>query len=118
MAKSDRAAVDIDELFIDAEIANSRHGLGGEGFVQLPEFDVFDLFAALFHELLNGKVGAHAHDCRVESHGDTAFQNAHGFEAQFFGLLDRHDHHGGSSIVDSRSVSGGNHAAFLFKGGL
>src|SRR5258708_25527223 len=61
VADGDRTAIDIVLAGIDAEAVAAIKRLHGEGFVELPEVDVFDLEAVLLQELRHGKDGADPH---------------------------------------------------------
>src|SRR5579875_3710699 len=51
VAEGDGAAVDVDDLFIDAQRPDRVDGDGGKGLVDLPEVDVGDLQAGLLQRL-------------------------------------------------------------------
>src|SRR5713101_9861968 len=62
MAEGDGAAVRVDLLGVDFELADDGHRLGGEGFVQLHEIDIVDRHADFLEQFLHGEDGGHAHD--------------------------------------------------------
>ena len=47
MAEGDRAAVDVELLLVDAELADAGEDLGGEGLVDLDQVDLVELEAGV-----------------------------------------------------------------------
>ena len=58
MADRDRAAVDVDDVGVPAEVLVDRQRLRGESLVGLDEFEVFDLPAGFLQRLARGRDGA------------------------------------------------------------
>src|SRR4051812_3977011 len=65
MAERDGAAIDVESLVRDAHTVAAIDDLDREGFVQLPQVDVGDLFAGLLEELRHGEHRADSHFARV-----------------------------------------------------
>src|SRR5690606_34749412 len=68
MAQGDRAAVQVNLLFHytqQFQVFQNRQRLTSEGFVQLPEVDVFDLQACTLQRLLGGRYRTVTHDCGI-----------------------------------------------------
>ena len=67
VAERDRAAVHVQPLAVDAQLAHAREHLGGEGLVQLHEVDVRDVEPGAFERAAGGGHRADAHVARVDA---------------------------------------------------
>src|SRR5581483_615062 len=77
MAHGDRAAVHVEPLVRDAQAVAAVDHLHREGLVQLPQIDVFDLFAGLLEQLRHGEHGTDAHFVRLAAGHREAAKHAH-----------------------------------------
>ena len=66
VAEGDGAAVDVQLVVADAELAGGGHHLGGERLVDLDEVDVIDGHAGPAQRLADGLDRAEAHDLGIE----------------------------------------------------
>ena len=69
------------------------------------------------HDLLGGGNRADAHDGGIHAAQSAGNPGSHGLNAQLLGLLFAHYHDGGSAVIDTGSVAGGDDAVLL-EGGL
>src|SRR2546425_1347785 len=70
MAKRDAAAVDVDLLGIELQLADAGDCLRGESLVQLNQIDLIDCETGAFERLLGRRYGTKSHATRIyTSHG-------------------------------------------------
>src|SRR2546428_13221106 len=65
MAKRDAAAVDVDLLGIELQLADAGDCLRGESLVQLDEIDLIDCETGAFERLLGRRYGTKSHAARI-----------------------------------------------------
>ncbi len=80
--------------------------LAGKGLVELDELEVGELVPRALHEIPHGRSGAHSHDRGVAAAVAHRLDTCDGLQAEFLGLLGRHDDHGGRAVIDARGVAG------------
>ena len=102
MAERDGAAVRVDLVRIDFQLADHRDGLRGKGLVELHEIDVVDRHPDFLQEVLHGKDRGHPHDLR----GDAGYGVGDPLELwrdpELIGLRPGHHDDGGAGVVDPR----------------
>jgi hypothetical protein len=98
VAERDRAAVHVQPIGRDAELARAVEGLRGERLVDLEEIDVRDLEPGLREELLDRGERADAHDRRVDADRDVRAEVAEALQAERLRLLGAHDERGGCAV--------------------
>src|SRR5262249_19715232 len=113
VAKSDRAAVDVGFIAIEAESFLDGEILGGEGFVDFDTIDLIDREASSFQRLLRCGHGADAHDAGIDAGGGPGNDAADGLEAAIFGEFFARDDDCGGTIDDAAGVSGSDDAVLL-----
>ena len=69
MAECDGAAVDVEFLAVEMQLAIAGQDLGGEGFVEFDQIEVGEFEAVFLFHLADGGHGADAHDARIDSGG-------------------------------------------------
>src|SRR3954453_18777224 len=90
----------------NAQLAEDRQALRGEGFVQFDHLEVADLEAEALHQLLGGWRRADAHDPRGNAgHGSTEHASAR-VQAIALRRILRGDHDRGGAVVHARGVTG------------
>src|SRR5436305_14844121 len=114
MAESDRAAVDVEFVHVDAELFRYREDLSGEGFVDFDQVDVVERHARFFQRDLRRRNGTAAHDVGIAA-GDTPRDHA----AQRLPVLrvvrvGDYDHR--SAVDDAAGIAGGDEAVFRERG--
>src|SRR3954447_8997849 len=82
VAERDRAAVHVDALGIEAELADHDQALRGEGLVQLDEVDVGDGDARAREQLLDRRDRADPHHARVDTRDGRADEGAEWLDAE------------------------------------
>ena len=112
MAERDRAAVGVHARIVvgEAELAEHREALRGEGLVQFDHVEVGDLEAEALQQLLGRGRRADAHDPRRHA-GDGGAEDA-GARGQAVALrrfLASDDQRGGA-VIDARGIAGGDAA--------
>src|SRR5581483_768894 len=117
MAESDRAAVDIDLLGVETQLADHDEALGGERLVQLDEVHVLKRDAASLDELANGRDRPDAHHAWIDPGDSTAYERAEWLHAQLTRLLLGGDDESRRAVVDPGGIPGGDRPA-LAEGGL
>src|SRR5882757_3702796 len=111
MSDSNGASVDIQTLIRDSEAVAAVENLHGEGFVELPQADVFHLDARTLQQPGYGKDGADAHFIRFASGDGEAPEDAERLDSALFRKLRVHDHAGARAIRELAGVAGSDHAA-------
>ena len=92
-------------------------GLRGKGLVGLDEVHISNLHIQLLHQLIDSGNGAYTHDGGIYAAQSAANPGSHRLNAQLLGLLFAHYYDGGSAVIDTGSVAGGDDAVLL-EGGL
>ena len=105
VADGDGAAVDIDLLHVEAQLAGHGDGLGGKGLVGLHQINVLDLKARLAHGLTAGGHGADTHDLGIHAAVAPAHQLGHGLEAVLLHGLLGGQNNGGRAVVDAAGLA-------------
>ena len=114
--RRDGAAVGVDALEVDVELALPGQHDRGEGLVDLDDVDVGHGHAVAVEQALGGvdRAGEHEHRVDADEAGvDDAGQRR---EAEGVGLLAGHHQHGAGAVGDLRRVAGGVHAVFAGDG--
>src|SRR5215470_9172451 len=117
MADRDRPAIDVALAGVPAEILVDGTSLRRKGLVSLDQIEVADIPAGLLQCGAGSRDRARTHDLGIDaglSPGDDASQRLLAFLG---GLLGRHQHHGGSAVIDAGGGARGDRA-FLLEGGL
>ncbi len=110
MAERDGAAVDVELLVGDAELALAVDRLAREGLVDLEEVDVVDREAGLREQLLHRRERADAHDRRVDARRCEGAEVAERLEPERLGLLAAHHERRRRAVGERRAVAGGDAA--------
>src|SRR5665213_3390282 len=84
MTDGDRAAVDVDLGWIEAEFAHHRQRLRREGLVGLDEIEIGDLPAGLFERLAGGRDRPGSHDFGIDPGVRPRRDARQGFRPRFF----------------------------------
>src|SRR5579859_293030 len=113
MTNSHCAAVDVDLVGIQAELAHDTEGLNRESLIQFIEVDIFILPAGFLPNLANCPDRSHHDPFGFDAVGGLRDDADHGLGAQFFRTLRAGDDNRGGSIVDAGSVAGSHGAIFL-----
>ena len=112
VAERDRAAVHVQPLVVDPELADAGEHLGREGLVQLDEVDVVDVEAGALERLAAwpgpGPMPMYAGSTPAAPL-DT--MRASGSRPSSRGALLGRQHHARGAVVDLRRVAGGHRAA-------
>src|SRR5690606_29500992 len=114
--EGDGAAVDVELVCRDAELALAVHGLSREGLVDLEQVDVVDLQARLREQLADGGHRPDAHDVGVDPGDGEAAQAPERLDAQLLRLALAEQHGRGRAVAERRAVAR-RHAAALGEGG-
>src|SRR5437762_8704295 len=77
MAERDAAAVDVDLLGIDLQLADAGYCLSGESFVQLDETDLIDRESGTFERLLGRRDRAQSHTARIHACHSSRYDSCH-----------------------------------------
>ena len=109
-AQGDGAAVDVDLVDVDAELAGAVDRLAGEGLVDLEEVHVPDGQAGLLQRGRDGLGGTDAHDLGVHTDDRVAAEGGEGGEPLGLRGLARHDEGRGRAVGHLRGVAGGGRA--------
>ena len=107
MAERDRAAVDVDARWVDAELARRLERHGGEGLVDLPEVDVGDGHPRLLQRLGRSGRGRGEHDHRLGAGGRGRSHAGAHLEAVRLGVVAGGERQGGGAVDDAAGVAGG-----------
>ena len=116
MSDGDRTAIHVDLNGIETKLSNYPQGLYGEGFVEFVEIDIFILPAGFLPNFPYRADRSHHDPGGIDTAASLSNDAGHWFCAEFFCTLRARYDHRGSTIVDSRSVTGGHCAIFLERG--
>src|SRR3954467_670373 len=116
MAEGDGPAIDVESLVRNAHTIAAIDHLDREGFVQLPQVDVFDLLAGVLEELRHREYRADSHLARVAAGDRKAAENTKRGQIALRGFLVTHDHGGRRAVGELAGVARGDAAAL--DGGL
>src|SRR5262249_40393779 len=114
----DGAAVHVDAVLRDAELLQHAERLRSEGFVQLPEVDLFLPDLAALERLHARRPRAHAHDRRVDAGRREAADAGERRELEGLRAAFRHAAPRRRAVVDARRVAGRPRAVLLLEGRL
>ena len=114
MADGDRAAVGIDLLVGDTQLAHTVERLRSERLVELHDVDVFYLQSVSRQELGHREDRAYAHLFGPATGNRETAEHAHRLYVELLGSLGRHQHGGRSTVAHLAGVAG-CHAAVFFK---
>ena len=110
MAERDGAAVDVEAIRIDRQLAQTGEHLRGERLVQLHEADVVERQPRQLQRLANRRHGTDAEALRLNAgrgEGDEARQR---LQAALLGERRRRDEHRRGAVARLRRVAGGDGA--------
>src|SRR5690606_38745566 len=110
MPERDRAAVDVELLVGNAELALAVERLAREGLVHLDDVDVSDGQAVAREQLAHRGDGTDAHERRIDARGGERAEDAERLDAELVGLLTRHHQGGRSAVRERRGVARGDRA--------
>src|SRR5882672_7657382 len=110
MAKRDAAAVDVDLLGVEREVADAGDRLRRERFVELDEIDLIDRETCALERFLRRRNWPEAHAARI----DTSHRGRNDARERLFGA--RADQEGRRSIVDSARAGCRDRAVLLERG--
>src|SRR5687767_7876605 len=110
MAERDRAAVHVDLVVRDAELALAINGLARERFVDLEKIDVFDLHSILREQLLDRRIRTDAHDRGIDADRDVGAEIAEALQPKRLRGGFAHYERSGSAIRKRRAVARGDGA--------
>src|SRR5207249_7256289 len=83
MSESDRSAMHVDHVPVEAQLALTRQNLCRERFVKLDEIDILEAHPDPLEEFLRRRYGADSHDFRVDARLGVADDPGHGFQSMF-----------------------------------
>src|SRR5690606_15308826 len=113
VTERDRAAVDVGDRPIEAELLLDRHVLGREGLVDLDELEVVEPEARRGERLLGSRDRADAHDLRRDA-GDAPGDDARDrLQALLLGPAGVGDDERSGAVADAGRVAGGDEAVLL-----
>ena len=105
VSQGDRAAVDVQLVVHERELAAAGEDLGGEGLVQLDQVVVLDRRAVLLLQRLGRGHGTEPHDRRIEADLGVAVDARERREAERPGLRLAHEHQCGGAVGDAARVA-------------
>src|SRR6056297_234607 len=108
VAKGDCAAVDVELLLGDAELAAGVHRLAGERLVQFDEVEVVDGLAGALQQAARRRDGTDAHHGRVDARDVVVADVGHYVEAVLLGEGLAGDERRGRAVGDLRGVTRGD----------
>src|SRR6266404_5652621 len=117
VSEGNRAAVDVQGLVANSEIAGAGERLTGKGLVQFDHVDCRDLELGAQQGLLRRTDGADAHDVRRAAGDRDADDAGEGSEPMFFRVILAAHQHGRSAVGERRRGAGGD-GAVLREGGF
>src|SRR5204863_1954780 len=92
MAERDRAAVDVDALGVEAELADHDQALRCERLVELDEIEVLNLHPRAIEQLPNRRHGPDSHHPRIDACDGRADERAQRLDPQLLRALFARDH--------------------------
>src|SRR5471032_3548208 len=110
------AAVDVDLVVRDVEVAHGGHRHGGERFVDLEQVDALGVPADFLVQFFNRADRGGGEQVRFLREGGVAVDLGDHGQAQFLGGRFAHHHQRGGAVVDRRRRGGGDGAVFLERG--
>src|SRR5947207_12439182 len=99
MAKSDRAAIDVDALLVEPELTDDRDTLRREGFIQFDEIDLGQVDAGAREQSPHGWNRPDSHHTRVDARHRRADELAERLDAQRSRLLFAGDDESSRAVV-------------------
>ena len=111
MADGDRAAIDVELVLVEAELAGAGHDLRAEGLVDLEAVDVGQLEAGALEHGLDRRHRADAHDLRRHAHGRAGDDAGKRRLAGCLDVIGGGDQRRRGAIDDGRGIAAGLHAA-------
>ena len=108
MPNRDRAAIDIVNLIVNAELVAAVERLAGEGFVELPQVNVVHFEPLALQQAGHGEHGADAHFVRLAARDRKALEAPQRGEIALFGFLGFHHNHSRRPIRQLGGVAGGD----------
>src|SRR5271166_4669714 len=112
MSERDRAAVDVDALHRQFELAYAGERLRSERFVQFDEIDVVDAPAGASERFLRRGYRTESHAVGIHARDGGRHDARERAQAATFRFLRRHEHDTGRAVVDAARVAGRHCAAF------
>ena len=101
----DRAAIDVDPLLVDPQLAHHGERLRGERLVQLHEIDLAELDAGSLEQPADGGDRSDPHHGGVDSRDGRADERSERLDAERPGVLLARDHERGGAVVDPARVA-------------
>jgi len=111
MADGNRAAVDVELGFVDAELARAGHHLGAERLVDLEAIDVGKFMAGALEHRFDGGNRADAHDLRRHAHSGAGDDARERKLAGSLCVIAGGDQRRRRAVDDRRGIAAGLHAA-------
>ena len=116
MAQGDGAAVDVDDLRVEACLLDDGQRLGGEGLVEFDQLDVAEFQTGLFQGLGDGHYRADAHVQGVDAGDGAGGQAGDGLELELSDHFFAGDEREGGPVGGLRRVAGGDDASLCKDG--
>ena len=113
MAQRDRAAVDVDDVHVEAQLAVDRSSLRRKRLVGLDQVEVSDGQAGALQRLAGGLDRADAHDGRIAADRAERADLGQRLEAVRLDKVLGRDDHRSARVVDAGSVARGDGAVLL-----
>ena len=110
MAERNRAAVDIDLIQRELQIADAGDRLRSEGFVELDDVELADLDAGALQRLARGADRTDAHDLRAAAADGDGFDRGQNVEVMALRVILRADQERGGAVGQRRGGSRGDDA--------
>src|SRR6185295_10155712 len=111
VAEGDRAAVDVQPLLVDPELADAGEDLGGERLVDLDQVDLVEAQAGGVERPSNRGHRPHSHVRGVDTRDTDRDDAPQGAGSDLLRSLVRRQHQAGGAVVQGRGIAGGHRAA-------
>src|SRR5215218_10210469 len=108
VAEGDRAAVDVEALLLDPELASAGEDLRGEGLAQLDQVELVDRQAGVLQRAGDGLDRPDAHEGGVDPRDTGGDHPRQRLGADLLDAFLGGDQHAGGAVVQGRGVAGGD----------
>ena len=112
VADCNGTAIDIEPIIRNAELVATVNDLHGEGFVQLPQVDVFDFQAGALEQFRHGEHRTDTHFVRLTASHRKSAKHAYGCKTFAGRQLVAHDELCRGTVGELTGVARRNNAAF------
>src|SRR6185369_4133204 len=110
MSESNGAAVDVEFVAVELEVAITGEDLSRERFVQFNKIKTLERQSVFRFQLANRRNGADTHDARVDPHGGKTYDAREWFQTTGLDEVCAAEDHRGRTICDAGRVCGGDGA--------